>query len=147
MINKGVEKRLIKRIAFGMVLHTEAEGIIAQACLFDHVVVRAPGLDLEAGAKLIQRLVVRAINVRDLYRGARGIAERLDIVELQIGSAMTGDIEMQGSTKRDVEDLQAATNGEDGQMTVHRFRDDGKFPGVASAIRFFDLGWIRYGLM
>ena len=68
-------------------------------------------LDHEPGAELVERLVVRAVDARDLHVRAVDVAQRLHVVELEFGVA--GNVEMQRAAERDVEHLQAAANGED----------------------------------
>ena len=144
VIDEGVEEGLVKGIALGVVLDGEAEGIIAEPGLLDDVVVRAAGLDFQAGADLVEGLVVRAVDGANLQRGAVEIAEGLDVLELEV--VVVRDVEMKRASEGDVEDLKAAADGEERQALFERARDDGEFPGVAGEVGFLDQAGIRHGL-
>ena len=53
---------------------------------------------------------------------------------------------MKRAAKRDIENLDAATDGEKGQMFPERFGEDGKFPSIAGFIGIFDQRGIGHGL-
>jgi len=69
VMDEGVEQGVVKRIAFGVVLRAQAERIIAEPRLFDHIVVRAPSLDFQAGTKLVKGLVMELLT-RGIWREA-----------------------------------------------------------------------------
>ena len=62
MFEERVKKRAINRVAFGVVLDAETEGIFAQPDLLDDVVADMPGFDFQTLAQLRDGLMVRAVN-------------------------------------------------------------------------------------
>ena len=65
LLDERIEERAVNRVALGVILDAEAEGIIAQAHLLDDVVTGVPRLDFEPVAELVDRLVVRAVDARE----------------------------------------------------------------------------------
>ena len=144
MIDKGVEEGVVEGIAFGMVLHAQAEGVVAEPHLLDHVVVRAPGLDFQAGTGLVQGLVMGAVDAGNLNGGAAGIAQELDVLELEF--VVVRNVEMKRAAKRDIEHLQAPADGEEGQPLPDRPGHDREFPGIARGVGIFDQAGIGHRL-
>ena len=145
MRDKGIEERVVKGIAFGMVLHAEAEGVIAEPGLLDDIVVGAPRLDFQAGAELVERLMVRAVDGADLQFRPLLIAQALKVLELEV--VVVRDVEMKRATECNIENLESAANGEDGQALLKDERQEGKFPRIAAGIGILDQAGIGHGLM
>ena len=144
MMDEGVEERPIEGVAFGVVLHTQSEGVSSESRLLDHIVVRAPSLDFQAGAELVEGLVMGAVDAGNLNGGAASIAQGLDVLELEF--VMVRDIEMKRAAKRDIENLQPPADGEERQPLLDRPGQDGEFPGIARRVGIFDEARIGDGL-
>ena len=144
VMNEGVELGLVEGIAFGVVLHAQAEGIIAKPRLLDHVVVRAPGLDFQAGTKLVEGLMVGAVDAGNFQGGTVGIAEGLDVLEFEF--VVVWNIEKKGATERDIEHLQSPADGEERHPLLERTGHDGEFPGVARRVGIVDQAWVGHRL-
>ena len=73
MLDESVEERLIKWIAFRVILDGEGEGVTAEMCLLDDVVARAPSFDFKAGTELGECLMMGAVHQRKLNGRAGSI--------------------------------------------------------------------------
>ena len=144
MRDKGIEERVVKGIAFGMVLHGQGERVWGEPGLLDHMVRRTPGFDFHAVAGPVQSLMVGTVDEWKLNRRAGGVAQGLDIVVF--GVVVAGDMEMKRAAQGDVEHLKAAANGEERQLPGERVLQVGEFPGIADLVRIFNQARIRHGL-
>lgn len=141
MGEKGVEKRTVKGIALGMVLDTDGEGIIFEPDLLDHAVVRVPRVDLEVVAKLVDGLMMGAVDLVETDFGPGGITEGLDVVVLEF--VVAGDVEQQRAAEGDVENLMAAADGEDREARMQRLGQSSEIPGIPVLFRVVDKSRIR----
>src|SRR5437660_2841689 len=120
-----------------MILNAESEGIISEPDLFDDLVARAPGLDLEAFTELSNSLMMRAVHFGELMRCLRVETQPLNIVVLLFRQFMTGNIELERAAKRDVEKLHPFANCENRQTARERLINRCKFPAVPHRIDIF----------
>jgi hypothetical protein len=144
MANEGIEQRSIKRVALRMVLDAQAEGIIPQVRLFDHIVVSAPCLNFQARSKLVEGLMVGTINEGNLDGGPLDISQGLYVLKLELG--VVGNVEMERAPECNIQYLQSAANGEEGKPALKRFRENLEFPCITRRIGIFNQLRIRNGL-
>ena len=105
--------------------------MIAQSHLLDDLIGRAPRFDYATFAWVLNRLMMRAVYVFETVRSGAIVAQRLNVVVLLLRRIMPFDIELKRSAQRDVEELHAFADGEDGKAAIERILHGGKFPFVA----------------
>jgi len=132
MGGEAVEEGAVEGIALGVVLDGQAERVVAQADLFDDVVVGEPGFDFHALSEAIDGLVMGAVDLGNLDGGVGGVAEGLDVVVFVV--VVVGDVEVKGAVESDIQDLESAADGEDGKFFLKGGGDGGEFPGVALGV-------------
>lgn len=79
---------------------------------------------------------MRTIHPGKLNGDAGDIAQGLGV--FGFGVVMVGNIEVQRAPQGHIEDLEAATDGQEGQPLLDRLCNGCKFPGVAGRVRFLD---------
>src|SRR5207248_8399124 len=141
--DKIIEQLIINLPPFGMVLHSESEGIVTQSYLLDDVIGCAPRFHFETGAQFIDCLMMRAIHFfKTMARFAIG-SERLDVACLLIRQVMASDVEMKGAAERDVESLQSFADRKNRKPAFDRVLDCVELPAIPVGIHvLFDYGWI-----
>src|SRR2546423_868458 len=92
-------------MALRMILHSEREWIIAQPHLLDDVVRSAPSFHLKIVAQPVDSLMVRAIHFLEPMRGGALRPQGLDIMVARFRIVMAGNIQVQRSPQRDIEEL------------------------------------------
>ena len=135
-MDENVEEWIIKRIALGMVLYTQSEGVIAKPRLLDHIVVRAPGLDFQPGTEFVERLVMRAVDAGNLNGRTICIPQRLDVFEFEF--VVIRNVEMERAAERDIEHLQPPADGEERKPLLNGATRGGEFPSIAHGVGIFD---------
>lgn len=120
-----------------MILHRQGKWMIAQSHLLDDLIARAPRFHYATFGRVFNRLMMRAVYVFETMRSGAIVAQRLNVVVLLFRRIVPFDIELKRSAQRDVEELHAFADGEDGKATIKRILHSGKFPFVARWIDIF----------
>ena len=88
--------------------------------------------------------MVRAVHFGKMLRRVPIDAQRLNVVILLFGQIVAANIEFQGPSESDVQNLEAFAYSEDRQPEFERFAHSREFPFITRGIRiFFEHGGIR----
>ncbi len=115
-----------------------------EADLLDDAIGGAAGLDDDAVAEAVERLVMGAVDVRDAQFCVGFVGERLEVGEAVV--VVVGDVEIKGAAAEDVEDLEAAADAEEGDARGEGAFEEREFDGVTIGRRVFNEIGIGHGL-